>query len=241
MDFSTYQQLSGVTVASGQTAFVQAQIDRTQAMLETMLGFTLNPENVTTNLYNELGKTQSECSCPNVDTEVLNDPDVVVGSYRLYKYNELDRYFHVDPFSVLNKVKLVYIRPGDSTDNPQGVTIKTMDVDDIRVEYGREGWAKYIERCRDCLCYCDCKECVQVAVDADWLWTSIDDIPKDLLYVWTDMITYYSDPKRNIKSESITTHSYTKSEVKLPELEPHNLSVIKKYAGQYGSVVAMPL
>lgn len=241
MDFSTYQQLSGVTVPSGRVDFVQAQIDRTQSMLETMLGFTLNHENVTTNLYNELGKSQTECSCPDVDTENLNDPDEVVGSYRLFKYNSLDPYIHVDPFTVLHKVKLVHIRPGDSAENPRGVTMRTLTEGQLRVDYGREGWAKYIERCQECVCVCACQECVQIAVDADWLWDNTDDIPKDLLYVWSDMVTYYSNPKKGVKSESITTHSYTMAEQKAPELEPHNLSVIKKYAGQHGSVTVMPV
>lgn len=235
MDLTTYQTLTGITVSASNTALVTAQIARTRAMLETMLGFTLDSTQVNTNLYNELGKAANECACPSIDTENLTDPDAVVYAYRLYRYNQLDKYFHVDPFSKLNSVKLVYIKPGAT---PNGITLKTFDTDEIRSQFGRENFAKYIEHCVDCLCECDCSDCVQLAVDANWLWP--DDLPVDLQYVWTDMITWYANCKKDIRSESIDTHSYTKFDRSSPELEPQNLAIIKKYAGPYGSVTVMP-
>lgn len=236
MNLSEYQTLTGITVSSANTAKVTATIARTQSMLETLLGFTLTSADVNENLYNELGKTQQECFCPSVNLENLQNPDEVIGAYRLFRYNDLDKYFHVDPFSRVHAVKLVFIKEGTG-DN--GVTLKTFDWDDIRIQYGREGFAKYIEHCIDCLCKCNCADCVQLAVDADWLWSG--DLPSDLQYLWAEMITWYSDSKNNIKSESIDTHSYTKFDNKPPELEPHNLAVLKRYAGPYGSVVVMPV
>lgn len=238
MNLAEYQSLTGLTVSSANTAKVTAAIARTQSILETLLGFTLDPDKVETNLYNELGKTSQECFCPSVNLENLQPPDEVVGAYRLFRYNDFDEYFHIDPFSRVHSVKLVFIKEGTG-DN--GVTLKTFDVDDIRVHAGQQGVAKYLEYCRDCLCSCDCSDCVQLAVDADWLWTPQDTIPTDLQYVWTDMITWYSDPKnKGIKSESIDTHSYTRATNQPPELDASNLSVLKKYAGPYGSVTAMP-
>lgn len=238
MNLSEYQSLSGITVSSSNTALVTAQIARTQAMLETMLGFTLDSSKVNTNLYNELGKTVNECACPSVDTENLQDPDTVTTAYRLYRYNTLDKYFHVDPFKRLNKVKLVFIKQG-AGDN--GITLKTFDLDEVRVQYGRESWSKYIEHCLDCLCSCDCDDCVQLAVDAEWVWSDSTELPLDLKYVWVDMITWYANCKKDIRSESIDTHSYTKFDRSAPELEPQNLAVIKKYAGPYGSVTVNPV
>lgn len=235
MDLSRYQELTGVSVATGQTGYMTAQLARAQSMLETMLGFTLTPDSVTTNLYNELGKSQSECACPSVGTETLDDPDDVIGSYRLFDFNGKDQYLHVDPFTTVHKVKLVYMRQGEA---PNGVTIRTLEDDNVRVHLGRDGWGKYIERCRTCVCVCDCHDCIQLAVDADWLYP--EDLPDDLSYVLADMVTFYSDLKRNIRSETITTHSYTKFSNTAPELEPSNLSVIKKYAGPGGSVTVQP-
>lgn len=238
MNLAEYQTLSGVTVPSTQTAKVTATIARTQAMLETLLGFTLDPDKVNENLYNELGKTSQECFCLSVNLENLQDPDAVTKAYRLYRYNDLDKYFHIDPFSKVHKVKLVYVKEGDS---PNGVTLKTFDWDEIRLQM-KQGFGKYIEHCMDCLCSCSCSDCVQLAVDADWLWPDGTDLPTDLQYVWVDMITYYSDyKKKEIKSESIDTHSYTRFDNKAPETDPQNLAIIKKYAGPYGSVTVMPL
>lgn len=227
MNLETYQTLTGVTVPENQQAVIKAQIKRTRAVLEDMLGFTLNSDKVAENLYNEEGKTTAECACPNVDIEDLQEPDEVQYAYRLYSYNSKDKLFHVDPFTELYKVKLVH----------DGVTIKTFDDDEIRVNYGRYGLSKFIEACRECLCLslnCGCTDCVQLAVDAKWLWE--DCLPQDLKYVWADMVTYYHDCKKDVKSETVGSHSYTKFDRRLPEDEPANLSIIKRYAGPYGSV-----
>lgn len=239
MDLSKYQELTGITVSSGRSGLVQAQIKRTKSILETMLGFTLTPDNVESNLYNELGKSRDDCACPSVsiDDEDLDDPDEVVGAYRLFTFNDFDKFLHIDPFTAINKVKLVYIRQGDGNN---GVTLKTFDSDNVRVDIGRDGIGKYIEICRDCRCKCDCDKCVQLAVDAEWVWKESDKFPDDLLYVWADMVTWYVDPKKDVKSESITTHSYTKFDRTTPESEPHNLSVIQKYAGPHGSATVNP-
>lgn len=234
MNLAKYLELTGTTASN--EALVEAQIKRARAELETMLGYTLCPDKVQENLYNELGKTQNECACPNViDTEELDDPDDVEGGYRLFNYNPNDQYFHIDPFATIYKVKLVYVRHGEGD---QGITLKTFDNDEVRVHLGRDGWSKYLEHCRDCLCLCDCSGCVQLAVDADWQWT--DCLPLDLLYVWADMVTYNVDCKKDVKSESIQGHSYTKFDRILPQNLAQNFAIIQRYAGPHGSATLEP-
>lgn len=235
MNLNEYKTLSGITVSSGDESYVTAQIDRTQYMLETMLGFTLDSTKVTENIYDELGQTQQECACSSVDTESLLPADEVNGAYRLYNYNKQDKYFHIDPASDIYSIKLVYIKEGSGV---SGVTLKTLDIDTIRLHLNNYGFINYIEHCKSCFCDCDC-DCVQLAVDADWLWEN--NLPKDLMYLWADMITYYSDKKLNIKSESIDSHSYTKGDTKAPETEPRNIAILKKYAGPRGSIAVQPL
>lgn len=234
MTLAEYQTLTGITVPANQVAVITATLARATSMLETMLGYTLNPELRNTNFYNELGKTQNDCSCPPVDTETLLPADAVVNGYRLFDYNELDTYLWVDPYLTINKVKLVFIKQGAGT---TGVTLKTFSVDQIRIHKGLGNLNKYLEKCNECFCSCDCTGCVQLAVDADWQFVTL---PTDLQYVLVDMVGYYSNPKYKVKSESIDTHSYTLFDNTAPELEPNNLSVIKKYAGPNGSVVSMP-
>lgn len=228
MTLAEYQTLTGITVPSSKQALVTAQINRVQQMLETMLGYTLNPDNVTQNLYNEQGKTAQECACPSVDTSTLQAPDAVNGAYRLYSYNPNDKKFHVDPFCRVFNVKLV----------KDGVTIKTFATTEYRVDYGQEGLSKYIENCQTSMCSCDCNDCIQLAVDASWLWQESDAIPSALQYVWADMVTYYANCKKDVKQESVGSHSYTKFDKATvePELQRNNLAVIKRYAGPYGSV-----
>jgi hypothetical protein len=237
VDLDKYTELTGIEVSEADENSIEAQIRRTRSMLETMLGFTLDPAKTNTNIYNELGKSQSDCFCPNVNTSNLLDPDEVEGSYRLFRYDKNDAYFATDPFTSLYKVKLVYVAPGP--DQEQGITIKTFDDDEIRTQVGRDGIAKYIQHCQTCLCSCECTDCVQLAVDADWLFE--DCLPEDLLYVWADMVTYQADCKKDIKSESVTGHSYTKFDKVSPETEPQNLAIIKRYAGPYGTVSVMPV
>lgn len=209
-------------------------------MLEVMLGFPLSPDNVNTNLYNELGKTKTECSCLNVDTEDLDDPDDVITGYRLYNFNELDRYFHIDPCKSINKVKLVFLKQGAGNN---GITIRTLDTDDLRLEAGKDGIVKYLENIPEFMFPCVCNNYyVQLAIDADWLWdTTNDEIPADLQYVWTDMVDYYSQgDRRFLQQEAITSHEYRQYKREAPETEANNLAILKKYAGPYGSLSPQP-
>lgn len=238
MDLSTYQTLTGTTVDD--STLYTAQINRTQKILESLLGYTLDSDSVNTNFYNELGRTQLECACPIVDTDELLDPDDVVTAYRTYKYDPRDKYWHVDPFTKINAVKLVYIKQGAS---PNGVTIKTFDDIEIREDRGRDIWSKYIEWHPTTLgfnCYHD--HFVQLAVDADWEFSTV---PEDLQYVWADMVTYYADKNRDVKSESILTHSYTRFDNKKngesvkPEMLSANMAIITRYAGPHGTAGKM--
>lgn len=225
MDIKKYTQLTGKTVSTSEEAVLNATIRRTKAMLETLLGFTLNPSN----LYNELGKAQTDCACPEVDTLNLLPADEAEGVYKLFRFNKNDRYYHIDPFKNVYKVKLVYVK-----NEGEFITLKTLD--NIKPQFGRDGIGKYIEKCLDCECDCDCKNCVQIAVDADW----IDCLPDDLNYLWTDMIDYQIDCNKDLKSSSLNGHSWTKADTRPPEELPHNVLILKRYAGPYGLVAVMP-
>lgn len=229
-----YTELTGIEVEN-ESQF-NAIIRRTRTELENLLGFTLDKTKTNENLYNEQGKSQNDCSYPNVDdgeySGALNEPDDVVNAYRLYKFSEFDKYFHTDPFTKLHKAKLVYIN-GDIE-----ITLKTLQ--NVR-EQRERGFTKYIEKCQDCLCICDCVECVQLAVDADWLFE--DCLPDDLLYVWADLITAEMDCEgiKGIKRESIMTHTveyFEKQDAGGTGLDLTNaqLNTLKKYAGPFGTV-----
>lgn len=227
MDIKKYTKLTGNTVSSDEEAKFNATIRRTKAMLETLLGYTLAPSD----LYNELGKAQNDCACPNVDTSNLLEPDEAEGVYKLFTYNKNDKFLFVDPFKEIYSVKLVYVEH-----DSEFVTVKTLK--NVKPQFGRDGIGKYIENCQTCACECDCDGCVQLAVEADWL----DCYPDDILYLWADMIDYELDCNKNYKSESVDGHSWSKTDdaISRPETLPQNVLLLKRYAGPYGSVAVMP-
>lgn len=235
MNIAKYQEISGITVDDSDVASINASINRSRITLETMLGYTLKKSKAGINQYEEKGKTTADCiftgTIFDLDNLQLSDPDPVQGSYRLFSYNKSDQYFKVDPFTKLHAVKLVFIRAGDE---PNGITHKTFSDSRMRVQKGMAGISKYIERCKECLCVCKCNDCVQLAVDAEWL--NEECVPEDLLYIWADIVGYYSDPKRFITAETLATHSYKQDVAPAPETIAENLAIIQKYAGPYGSV-----
>jgi len=225
MTLEQYQDLTGISVTSTNEVLVNSMIDRTQRILETMLGYTLDTDLVDDNFYTEIGKVNDDCPCYlDVDEDNLQAPDAVNYAYRLFPYNYKDKYLIIDPATEVYAVKLV----------KDGVTFSTLDTDDYRVHFQR-GVAKYIERCdRWCGCGDASCQCVQLAVDAEWLWQ--DTFPDDLLAVWADMVTYYSDTMKDVKSQTLGTHSYTLRDKRLPESEEINVKILQKYAGPLGTL-----
>lgn len=230
MTLAEFQTLTGITVASGDQTRYTAEIARARRKLETLLGYTLDPNQRLTNYYDELGKTTSDYSCPIVDTDELDPPDAVIHGYRLFNYRTDDPYLAVDPYLTLNKVKLVYIRPGGI---PNGVTVKTFDDDYVSSQY-LTTWSKYLHEYPRYWYRWACAHShrLLLAVDADWAFATI---PDELNDVWADMVTYYANDSRDLKSESILTHSYTKFDREFPEFTSNSLTVISKYAGSNGT------
>lgn len=231
MNLEEYEKLTGTTIPSGKRTYYEAQIKRVQAKLETLLGYTLEPRN----LYIESGKTKRECVCPDIpESSQLLPPDAVRGILKVFPYNHKDKFLHTDPFYEVYNVKL-----GKVTDNKQIVTYKTFE--NFTAQYMQNGIGNHIEKCETCFCNCDCKDCVQLVVDADWVdFTQDEPLPDDLLYLWCDMVEYYADQSRNIKSESVDGHSWSKGEIKPPEEGKEALLLLKRYAGPFGSITRMP-
>lgn len=237
MNLEKYKELTGQNVSASQEASVTANIRRTKSMLENMLGYSLKPKN----LYTEKGKVQLEGYLPVKDLTNLLPPDEEVGVYKLFAYNELDKYFHVDPFKNVYKVKLVM----PITDN-EFVTV--VELDNVVALKEREGIGRFIERHYEWFTWAwyatwrmswkaHTSAGLQLAVEADW----VDCYPDDILYLWADMIAHYRNPNAKIKSESVDGHSWSKSDTIAPELETSNVKALSRYAGPYGSVTKNPV
>jgi hypothetical protein len=236
VDLSKYQELTGTTVTSARSARVTATIKRVRHQLEQLLGYPLDPVNLK-NLYTELGKVPNQDFWAFFDIDTITDnllpPDDVINAYRIYDFNWADKYIAIDPQTTINAVKLVY----------NDITLKTFNPNEVRSEIGQDGLSKYIEIV-DRLGFLRLDfnwQSIQLAVDADW--TMEDTVPYDLLYLWAEMATYYSDPKQQVKSEQIGLrggHRYEKYDKEVPEELARNQSILKQYAGPYGSMNQMP-
>ena len=159
------------------------------------------------------------------------------GIIKIFPYNWKDKFLFVDPYKDVYNVKLVQV-----TNDYNFITFKTFER--FNKQYMNNGVGKYIERCQNCFCDCNCKDCVQLAVDGDWLNISEEsgesDLPLDLLYLWCDMIDYYGDQSRDIKSESVDGHSWSKGDIKAPEESAEAVLLLKKYAGPFGTITRIP-
>lgn len=226
MDLDTYENITGTSVSSAKAISITAVIAKVKSILENMLGFTLDPDLIATNQYEEIGKTPTECPCPEINPDTLLEPDSVEFAYRLYSYHKMDMYLMIDPATAVHKVKLV----------KDGVTFKTLEEEDYRLHF-QNGLVKYIEVCdKWCTCTNLCY-CLQLAVDADWLWETL---PDDLLQIWAESVTFYSDIKKDIRSQVLGSHSYTKFDNTPPEQKDYNLVVLNKYKGPNGSLSRIP-
>lgn len=225
-----YIQLTGETVRNENK--LQLILDNVQSRLETLLGYTLSP----TNLYTEIGKT-TQCSCTDVlKTEDLLPATPTRGSIKIFPYNAKDKKWRVDPFYEVYAVKLVRV-----VGKGRVVTVK--DFDSYLPEYSSNGIGNFIAKCTEGGCDCECSGCVQLAVAADWVdfEEKVDSVPNDLVYLLIDMTKFYGDPTRDIKSESVDGHSWTRGNTTPPEHRPEMQLLLKRYAGPYGSVVRIPV
>jgi len=233
VDLTLYIKLTGNNIPESQYSRYSALIARATAQLEGLLGWSLTPEV----LYQEKGKTQNGCVCPDIPESLL-PADEVKGIIKVFPYNWKDKFLMTDPYTDVYSAKLVRV-----LDNREFVTYKTFDL--ITKQYMANGIGKYIEKCKPCYCDCDCKDCVQLAVDGEWLQAPLEsgeesNLPLELLYLLCDMVDYYADPTHDIKSESVDGHSWSKGDIRAPYETERALAILKKYAGPFGSVVRIP-
>lgn len=228
MDSQTYSDITGRSLSSDQEARFDAVAEYAGKRLETLLGYPLNPDDWESQ-HIEIGKTRSDCPCPDVDVDELDGPDAVTGTTRYFKFHADEPYLHIDPATEIHSVKLV----------KDGVTFKTLESSDYRINWqnGVERYARYLQIFDRLGCWCGSWRKypldfphVQIVVDATW---AFEEIPEELLTVWAEIITRGFDKKRNVRSETVESHSYTKVDEK--PIEQEFAGILNQYAGPNGS------
>lgn len=154
-------------------------------------------------------------------------------SDRDFPYYQADTNKLIDPCTAVHSVKV--IKNGD--------VLETLDSDEYTVITNR-GIKKYfkVHQCPIChqtLCACD-NPLYEYRVNADWCFAD-GALPDDLAGVWADMVTYYSDPKILVKSETLGTHSYSQEVPDPYESDPANQQILRRYAGARGELGILPV
>lgn len=242
MEVAEYQDLTGTTVSESDMPRVTAALRKSKTKLESLLGFSLSGAKK----WTEVGKTTLVGSAPfpslPVDDETLaklTPPDDQYGDIQLFRLNELDTHTRINPAQEIYRAKVVlpinsdeFITVCDLCDvtpylNSAGLVVAITKGYDW---YGWSWWSsmRSIERNR-----------LMLAVDGDYI-KCIKKHP-ELVYLFTDMVAYYSDPSYsvmgNIRSEKIDSHSYTRASTgatadeSAPENQPQAKAIIQSYAG----------
>lgn len=241
MDQSTFTKLTGISLSASQSARFETAANLSAEQVQELLGWPLDP-NDWENQYIEIGKTKDEWwDCPVVDTSDLLPPDPVIGATRLYTWNPFESYLSIDPATTIHALKLVR----------NGVTYKTFNTNEysLRDQNSFNGpWGKYVQIRDDVHRWMlalwpmpDIHELfalerradgdhVQVAIDADW---AFDELPGTLQTAWAEVTNYNLDTKRDVKTESILSLSYSRNPHPDPTLR--YASTFRKYAGPRGS------
>jgi hypothetical protein len=237
VDQSTFTNLTGVTLSSSQSARFETVAEFTDEMIAELLGWPLDP-NDWQNQYTEIGKLPDDWTSPDFTEENLLPPDTVQGKTRLYRWEEYDKYLFIDPAVKIYAVKLV----------KDGITFRTFKSKHYRVDFvnGSPSYARYIELHRSWIpghfwsilwaqlpdLPFERRRNVQVAIDADW---GFSDLPTSIERVWAEQIAYEMDLKRDIKSESMLSHSYSKAARDTPVMK--YASTLAKYVGPNGTAM----
>lgn len=244
MTIAEYEELTGITVSSGDTAKVTATLKRAQTRLESLLGYSLSKQKK----WTELGKVRYNGLVPfpslPVRDEVLDnlsDPDDQTGDIQLFSFDELNTHFRINPAKEVYRAKIVL--PVNSDEFITIYELHTLtpylNSAGLVVALSRNPiwftWAWW-----NSLLLPE-KRHLMLAVDADYVNVCDANKYPDLAYLLTDMVTYYSDPNfsimGNIRSESIDSHSYSRASTgtnpdsAAPEGQASSKMIIEKYAG----------
>lgn len=260
LDISDFRSITGFDLEDEtQIAMFNRANSRATRKIIQYLGW--DPTYRTT--YEEVGIAVNEGTCPTeeqlaqwqanpVTYNFFSDPDVEVGTTKLFPYYPEDSNYFIDPCTAVHSVKIVKVV---SSDVQQFMTVKKLSPDDWNQKtnmgymVSRKPVISWIEICKaPTTLPCECDDphtCYMLAVDADW----VRELPEDLIYLLADLILFNMQHQPSlsaestyaIQSESVDGHSVsyntsvTNINAKNTEdevMEPY-LDMLKFYIGPY--------
>jgi hypothetical protein len=188
---------------------MSARIVAARVTVETLLGFSLEPDIAKMNLYTA-------------------ETDPVVAN-RVFRFNPKDVYWPIDPASQIHSVML--IRPGDSPYTVTDATLRfggagwgkyleSCPIDEV-IPINRVGWP-----------FPSRNGYTQLVVDADWL--GVESVPTDLKLVVAEFVA--GSLEGNVRSETRGNRAFSRFDRKDPEKDPQVMRVLHRYAGPNGAL-----
>ena len=257
MDLEEFLEITGLSLTAAQEDQYETMNNKALARLEHALGWSFS----SSDNYEEVGQYLNpswlidqikiyELAQNNKLSDMLQDPDDITNTWRLFPYYDLNTNMRIDPCSAVYKAKLVYPIIGE--DN-QFITICNLSkfVPLVGKSIDQTNWITYLTKLADFPGTCSCKysetSSPMLAIDAEWLAKSI---PTDLKEVLANMIIYEYQNKPSLqadagrplksKSESVDGHSVSKTYADSETLVSNDplkqegpLSVIKSYMGPW--------
>lgn len=212
-----YTELTGFSINTNNQARIYAAIEKVQYILEDLLGYTLNEDERTTNYIPSLTPTTA---------------------YRLFPVRFNDVNHHIDPATAITTIKLM--KNGAVEDTIESTEYTAIN-DRGFYKYFVINQALTLNRV-----WYPFKKIIVCADDyyewgVDAIWCHATDLPNSLMSVFADMVTFYARTNKEIKSETLGSHSYTKFDQKAPEEIEMNRKIITRFAGPKGSINKNPL
>lgn len=212
-----YSELTGFNINNANQARILAAIEKTQIVLEDLLGYTLDKNDRLTNQVDGLSPTYA---------------------YRRFPLRHKDTYQQIDPCTSITTIKLY----------KNGSVEDTLDSDEFTSKIDRGYITKFTLNETKILNYTwypfhklvlPTTYEYEWVIDANWGFAN-NQYPDPLLIVWAEFVTYFAKRKKDIRSESLGGHSYTKFEEVAPQKDPINNKILRRYAGPRGTINVNP-
>lgn len=244
MTIQEYENLTGLTVSSGEENRIKAALRRSEVKLESLLGYSLSKQKT----WTELGKVSNMGRVPYPSLPLRDDyadnllaSDEQQGDTQLFNFDTLNMHLRINPAKQVYRAKIVL-----PVNEDEFITL--YELDNVTPYLNSAGIVVALSRYNgyftwewwNALLWSQ-RANLQLAVEADFVNVCDANKYPDLAYLLADMATYYSDPNYsvmgNIRSESIDSHSYSRASTgkspdeAAPEGQTSAKMIIAKYAG----------
>ena len=235
-----YAEYKGLEFTEETIATYTPLLQRAISLMETKLGFPLDPEKRPTIDIAGVSKHGCDCRMENIDSESLDPAPEITGSLTMAPFDKRMQNQRVNPFASIYNVYVAKRVEGT------GEVVVLQEATNYQPIIRSNGFGNYIKGCQNnhCAVVCGdtCKDCVSLLIDGDWL--SLDNLPDELIFMLFDVMDWLEDggfTNTGVTSESVDGHSvsygdWAKVHGYTPYDDPSNALILARYLGAFGDI-----